>query len=158
MITYEIVLFFMLGASFIVVALYWVLSGKMLEKVVTKADMARRLVCVALMTVVGLGSIAVAVLTAADNYTANQAAFHTTEDFKFEYTPCIEGDEIIVTYTDKDGSVHVITTDVAGVDIEVGDTRELTYFVIPTDESMTGVVSVEITKEDADAAGYPYAE
>lgn len=158
MFTSKVVLLLVLGASFIVTALYWVLSGRMLEKVVTKADMAKRLVCVALMTVVGLGAIAVAVLSAVDNYTANQAVFHTTEEFKFEYTPCIDGDEIIVTYTDDDGSVHVITTDAVGVDIEVGDTRELTYFVVPTDESMTGVVSVKITKEDADAAGYSYAK
>jgi hypothetical protein len=158
MITPKVVLLFVVGVSFIVMTLYWVLSGRMLEKVATKADMAKRLVRVALMTVVGLGAIIVAVLAAADNYTANQAAFHTTEEFKFEYAPCIEGDEIIVTYTDDDGSVHAVTTDVAGVDIEVGDTRELTYFVIPTDKSMTGVVSVKITEEDADAAGYPYAK
>lgn len=157
MFTSRVVLLLVLGASFIVTALYWVLSGRMLEKVVTKADMAKRLVLVALMTVVGLGAVAVAVLSAADNYTASQTAFHTTEEFKFEYAPRIEGDEIIVTYTDA-GGVHVITTDVAGVDIEVGDTCELTYFVIPTDKSMTGVVSVKITEEDADAAGYPYAK
>ncbi len=158
MITSKVVLLFVVGVSFIIMALYWVLSGRMLEKVVTKADMIKRLVCVTLMTVVGLGAIIVAVLAAADNYTANQAAFHTTEEFKFEYAPCIEGDEIIVTYTDDAGSVHVVTTDVAGVDIEVGDIRELTYFVIPTDKSMTGVVSVKITEEDADAVGYPYAK
>ena len=157
MFTSRVVLLLVLGASFIVMALYWVLSGRMLEKVDTKADMAKRLVLVALMTVVGLGAITVAVLSAADNYTANQAVFHTTEEFKFEYAPCIEGDEIIVTYTDDDG-VHAVTTDVAGVDIEVGDVRELTYFVVPTDKSMTGVVSVKITREDADAAGYPYAK
>jgi hypothetical protein len=157
MITPIVVLLFVLGAALIVMALYWVLSGRMLEKVATKAAMTKKLVCVALMTVVGLGAITVAVVSGANNYAANQVVFHTTEDFKFEYTPYIDGDEIIVTYTD-DGGVHAITTDVAGVDIEVGDIRELTYFAIPTDTSMTGVVSVKITKEDADAAGYPYAK
>lgn len=138
-------------------ALFWVLSGRMLAGACKKTEVAGRIVFAVLLAAFGLGGITAAVFAAVKVYTAENAVFHVTDTFKFEYASYDNGGgEVVVTFTDASGAVHAVSTDAEVAPIEVGDVNELTYFMMPNDETQGGVISVKVSEDVAKDAGYPY--
>lgn len=146
------------GVCVIAYALFWVLSGRMLAGACKKTEVVGRIVSAVLLTAFGLGGITAAVLAAVKMYTAENAVFHVTDTFKFEYASYDSGGggEVVVTFTDASGAVHAVSTDAEVAPIEVGDVNELTYFMIPDDKTQGGVISVKVSEDVAKDAGYPY--